>query len=101
MHARTTFISQIETTKAMEPGERALDDPARPTQATAMWAAAFRELTGNPAPIEFVPMALRVVGAVALHEARLPQRAARTARAKAECRRPAAATASRRAGSPT
>ena len=101
MNARTPFVTQIESTKSMEPGQRALDDPARAPQSAAVRAAAFRQLAGDPAPLEFVAMRLRVVPAVALHEPRLPQRPAWAAAQGRNARRRAAAVASRRAGSPT
>jgi len=74
MHGRSPFISEIESTKTMEPGERPFDDPARATQPAAVRAAAFREQTGDAALFEGIPMGLRVVAAVALHEAWLAQR---------------------------
>jgi hypothetical protein len=79
MDTRTTFVTQIESTKSMQPGERAFDDPAGAAQSAAMGPAAFRELTGDPAPRQFVAMRLRIVSAVALHEAGLPQRPTRAA----------------------
>ena len=76
MHARTPFVSQIESTKAMKPGERALDDPARASESAAVRTAAFRQLAGDPAPLKGVAMRLRIVAAIPLDEARLPQRPA-------------------------
>lgn len=60
----------------MEPGQRALDDPARPAEATAMFGPAFRQLRLDAAAVEGVAVRLRIVAAVALHEIRLPPRAA-------------------------
>ena len=79
MDAWTPFVPQIESTKSMEPGQGAFDDPARASQAAAMGTAAFRQLAGDPATLEFVAMGLRVIPAVALHEARLPQGPTRAA----------------------
>jgi hypothetical protein len=79
MNARTPFVPQIESTKSMESSERALDDPARASQSAAVRTAAFRQLAGDPASREFVAMRLRVVPAVALHEAWLPQGPTRAA----------------------
>ena len=79
MNARTTFVPQIESTKSMEPGQGSFDDPARTSQPAAVGTAAFRQLAGDPATVEFVAMRLRVIPAVALHEAWLPQRPTRAA----------------------
>jgi hypothetical protein len=77
MNARTPFVSHVESTKSMEPRQRALDDPPRASQSAAVRAAAFRELAGDAASLEFVPMRLRIVPAVALHQPRLSQRPTR------------------------
>jgi hypothetical protein len=79
MNARTPFVPQIESPKSMEPGQRAFDDPARPSQSAAVRTAAFCQLAGDPASLECVAMRLRVIPAVALHEAWLPQRPTRAA----------------------
>ena len=79
MDAWTAFIPQIEATKSMEPGQGSFDDPARASESAAVGTAAFRQLAGNPAPLEFVAMRLRVIPAVPLHDARLPQRPTRAA----------------------
>jgi hypothetical protein len=77
MNARTPFVSHVESTKSMQPRQRALDHPPRAPQPAAVGPSTFRQLAGDPAPLEFVPMRLRIVPAVALHEARLSQRPTR------------------------
>jgi hypothetical protein len=77
MNARTPFVSQVEATKSMQPRQRAFDDPAGVPKPAAVGPSAFRQLAGNPASREFVPMRLGIVPAVALHEARLSQRPTR------------------------
>lgn len=79
MNARSPFVSQVESTKAMQPRQRALDDPAGASESAAVRAAAFGQLAGDPAPFECVAMRLRVIPPIALHEARFAQRPARTA----------------------
>ena len=76
MDTRATFIPQGEATKLMEPRQRALDNPARAAEATAMRGPAFRQLRLDTAAMEGVAMRLRIIAAVALHEIRLPPRAA-------------------------
>lgn len=72
MHARPSFVAEIESTKAIQPRQGTFDDPARASQAAAVGAAAFGQLTADPSPFEFVPMALRVIGPISLDDARLP-----------------------------
>ena len=79
MHAWSPFVPQIESTKAMTPRQRALDDLAGASESTAVRTAAFGQLAGDPAPFEFVAMPLRVIPAIALHEAGFPQRPTRAA----------------------
>jgi len=69
VHARSTFVAVIQSTKAVQPRERPLDDPARAAEAAALWPPAFGELRRDSAPFECVAMRLRIVVAVALHEA--------------------------------
>jgi hypothetical protein len=83
MDAGTTFVSQIESTKSMEPGEGPLDDPAGAAQSAAVRAAAFRQLATDSTSLEFIAMRLRIVPTVTLHKTRLSQRSSRTA---AQCR---------------
>ena len=78
MDTRATFIPHVEATELMEPGQRALDDPARPAEATAMLGPAFRQLRFNAAAVEGVAMRLRIIAAVALHQVRLAPRPARS-----------------------
>ena len=73
MNTRTPFVSQVEATKSVEPRERALDDPPGASESAAVRAAAFRQLAGDPALFECVPMWLRVVTTVALDHARSPR----------------------------
>ena len=74
MNTRTTFVPHVQSTKPMQPRQCALDDPTRATEPAAVRPTAFRQLAGDPAPPELIAVRLRVVPAVALHEARLPQR---------------------------
>jgi len=60
----------------MEPCQRALDDPARPAEATAMFRSALRELSLDAAAMQGVAVRLRIVTTVALDEIRLPSGAA-------------------------
>jgi len=79
VNARSTFIAHIQPAKLMEPGQRPLDDPARPTEATAMGGAAFGQLRFDPPAPQRVAVGLRIIPAVALHEVRLASWAARSA----------------------
>ena len=63
----------------MEPRQHALDDPAGPAEAASMLGAALRQLRLDAATVEGVPVRLRIIAAVALHQVRLPSRAARSA----------------------
>ena len=71
MHARVPFVAQIQSTKAVQPRERALDDPSGAAEAAAVWPPSFCELRRDPTALEFVAMRVRVVRAVTLHEAGL------------------------------
>lgn len=79
MDARTAFVADIQAPKAMQPRERAFDDPPRAAETTAMRRATFRELRADAAPVERVAMGLRVVPAIPLHERGLAQRSPRSA----------------------
>src|SRR5262245_1908042 len=58
----------------MKPCQGAFDDPAGPAETAAMRPPAFGQLAGDPAAFELVAMRLRIVPAVALHEAGFAQR---------------------------
>ena len=68
MDARSTFVPHVEAAKLMEPRQRALDDPARPAEATPMLSPALGQLRLDAAAVEDVAVGLRIIAAVALHE---------------------------------
>ena len=76
MDTRAPFIPHVEAAKLMEPGQRAFDDPARPTETTAMLGPTLRQLRLDAAAVKGVAVRLRIIAAVALHEIRLSPRAA-------------------------
>lgn len=65
-----TLIADIETTKTMEPGQCPFDDPPCAAQSAAVRRSSLGELRLNPAAMEQIAMALRVIAAVALDERR-------------------------------
>ena len=71
------FVAHGEPSKAMQPREGALDYPARATETRAVWGSAPGELRGDPAARELIPMRLRVVAPVPLHQVGLGDRASR------------------------
>ena len=79
MDARATLVTDGQASKPMQPGQRALDDPARAPQAAAVRTTAFGQLRRDPAARELVAMRLRVVAAVPLHDLRFPPRRPRPA----------------------
>jgi len=54
----TTFVPHVQSTKPVQPRQRALDDPARAAKPAAVWPTAFRQLTGDPAPLELIAVRL-------------------------------------------
>ena len=58
----------------MQPGQRALDDPAGPPQAAPVRSSALGQLRRDAAERQLVPMGLGIVAAVALHQGRLAGR---------------------------
>ena len=68
MNAGSALVAHGQASKSMQPGEGALDHPARAAEAAAMRRAALGELRGDAALPEPVSMRLRVVAAVALDE---------------------------------
>jgi len=68
MDAVVAFIAKGEATKPVEPGERALDDPAEHAKAAAVGRAATAEDRSNAAGGEAITMRLRIVATVALQD---------------------------------
>ena len=68
MDAVVAFIANGEATKPVEPGERALDDPAEHAKAAAVGRAATAEDRNNAACGEAITMWLRIVATVALQD---------------------------------
>jgi hypothetical protein len=68
MDAVVAFIATGEATKPVEPGERALDDPAEHAKAAAVGRAATAEDRNNAAGGEAITMWLRIVATVALQD---------------------------------
>ena len=68
MDAVVAFIANGEATKPVEPGERALDDPAEHAKAAAVGRAATAEDRNNAAGGEAITMWLRIVATVALQD---------------------------------
>src|SRR6516165_12559466 len=66
MDAVVAFIANGEATKPVEPGERALYDPAEHAKAAAVGRAATAEDRNNAAGGEAITMWLRIVATVAL-----------------------------------
>lgn len=79
MDIGTALVPHGEASEAMEPRNRALDDPAGDAQAAAVRRAAPREEGGNPARPESIAMRLRIVAAVALQRIRPAARPAASA----------------------
>ena len=78
MDAVVAFIANGEATKPVEPGERALDDPAEHAKAAAVGRAATAEDRNDTAGGEAITMWFRIVATVALQDvgpsARPPRR---------------------------
>ena len=68
MDAVVAFIANGEATKPVEPGERALDDPAEHAKAPAVGRAATAEDRNNAAGGEAITMWLQIVATVALQD---------------------------------
>ncbi len=68
MDAVVAFIANGEATKPVEPGERALDDPAEHAKAAAVGRAATAEDRNNAVGGEAITMWLRIVATVALQD---------------------------------
>jgi hypothetical protein len=69
VNARASLVANGQPTEAVEPGEGALDDPARPPESATVSAIAIREDRADAPSAQFIAMAHRVVAAVTLHAA--------------------------------
>lgn len=65
MDAGAALVADGQPTESMQPRQRALDDPPRAAEATAMLGAALGELGSNAPAVEHIAMRLGIVGAVA------------------------------------
>jgi hypothetical protein len=73
---RAPLIPHVEAAKLMEPGQRAFDDPACPTETTPVLGPPLRQLRLDASAVECIAVRLRIVAAVPLHEIRLAPRGA-------------------------
>ena len=74
MDAGAALVADGQAAKAMQPGQRAFDHPARAPEAAAVRAPALGQVRGDPALRQLIAMRLRVVPAVPLHEPRFAPR---------------------------
>jgi hypothetical protein len=79
VHVVEAFVAEIETPEAMEPGERAFDDPAKGAEATAVRTAGLGHDGDDALRQEARVTRPGPVGAIPLHDAGLPSRTAWTA----------------------
>ena len=79
MDVSPPFIAHFQTPEAIQPGQRALDDPAGASKATAMLGPAPGQLRLDAAAVQGITVRLRIIAAVALHEIWLPTGTARSA----------------------
>ena len=66
MNVGATFVANGEATKAMQPRERAFDDPAQDTQTAAIRRAALGKHGNDALCMQPVAMRLGVLAAIAL-----------------------------------
>ena len=67
VHIPAAPVTNAQSRKLMQPGERTLNDPAVETQTDAMRRAAFGQEGLNATPAQPWPMCVRVVAAVPLY----------------------------------
>lgn len=71
MHVSPTFVAHTQATKLMQPGEGALDHPARHTQVAAMASETFADLRRNLTLPQDTAIPFAVVTAIGLYTVRL------------------------------
>ena len=86
MDTRIAFVADGETPIAMQPGERAFDDPAGRAEPAAMRRAPPREEGNDAAGPQTVAMGLRIVAAIPLQRARPARRPTGPTPDRRECR---------------
>ncbi len=79
MNVRPPFIACAQTSELMQPGDGALNDPARDAQAAAVLGVATSNERIDAASSQGISMRLRVVATISLHEIGLATRTTRLA----------------------
>jgi hypothetical protein len=74
MHVGPAFITHSQTAELMQPGESALDDPARCAQMAAMLSASLADLGTDATLAQDSTIAFAVIAPVGLNKFRLDQR---------------------------
>jgi hypothetical protein len=74
MHVGPTFIAHAQPAKLVQPGERALDHPARQAKMAAVPGEAFADLRTDATLSQDAPIRFTVVAAVGLNALRFAQR---------------------------
>lgn len=74
MHIIPTFIAHTLPAKLVQPGERALDYPARQAKVAAMLGLALADLRPKATLSQDLPIGFTVVATVGLHALRFAQR---------------------------
>ncbi len=69
VNTRPTFVADIQSTKSVKPGDRALDGPARAAEPAPVPVIAARQDGRDAALCQFGAMSLRIVAAVAVEGA--------------------------------
>ena len=78
MDTRTAFVADVQPAVAVEPRQRAFDDPARAAEPAPMGRPTFGELRANATSVELIPMGLGIVAPVTLEQPGFAPRTART-----------------------
>ena len=75
MDLRQAFVTYTQAAELMQPGNTALDHPARRPQPAAVFGSALGQCSADSARMQDVAMGLRIVAAIALHAPGLASRA--------------------------
>jgi hypothetical protein len=71
MNISTTFITNSQSAKLMQPRQRALNDPAANAQASAMFLTPAGQQRADTPLTQFIPVWLRIITAISLNQFRL------------------------------